>query len=709
LTLTTVLALLLVAAPAWALVAAPSWRLLDAVGEPVRGATVRVVGGGASAVTNASGLFHLDPEPATPFALEVFGAHGALLGRARVESRLNRVLLLQLSEIEHVTVRGSPLPATSPSPAAAATRVSRETLQADRPILLSDAVEEVPGASNAGGGHTGVPSLRGMARGRTLLLVDDSRVTAERRAGASGGFLDPAALDSVEIVRGPGSLAYGPDGLGGVIHVRTPEPRPGDSGGRAVATFASADESAGILVEQNVPVGRGALLVQAHARRFDDYESPDGTVANSGARDRGILLRGLLPAGSARLSLGLQSDRAFDVGRAVRPGLAERTFYPEERSDRLTLSADLPRFAGSDVVEVRAFIGRYRLVTARETLSAGAARVETADVDAKDASLRLVGSRRLSGATLRFGIDGHSRFDLEAPDSISDARRVGGGVFLEGEQSFATDRIHAVLGLRGDVVESVNRGGFFGDRETSRSALSGLVALTLSPAPASAASATIQYVRGFREPTLSDRFFRGVSGRGFVVGNPDLRAERSDQVDLALRAALSERVRVAVYGYVYRIRDLVERYREGADFRFRNRGEQEVLGAELEAEWSPSDGLDLSAALSWARGRILDDDSFAADVPAPAAVLTARHSVSDRVWWRLKARLVARDDEAGPTEIETPSFAVFDVSAGFALAKSLEAVLLGSNLTDERYPLSPDEDAPPAPGRGFGIALHARW
>ncbi len=697
----TVLALLLVAAPAY--------RLVDTLGEPVRGATVRVVGGGATAVTNESGRFHLDPEPEPPFALDVFGVHGGLLGHVRVESRLNRVLLLHLAKTEHVTVRGAPLPATSPSPAAATTKLSRETLEAERPVLLSDAVEEVPGASNAGGGHTGVPSLRGMARGRTLVLVDDARVTAERRAGASGGFLDPAALESIEIVRGPGSLAYGPDGLGGVIHVRTPEPRPDASSGRAVATFASADESAGILLEQNVPVGRGAVLVQAHGRRFDDYESPDGEVANSAARDRGILVRGLLPAGSARLSLGVQLDRAFDVGRAVRDGLSERTFYPEERSDRLTLAADVPGFAGSDVVEVRAFVGRYRLITAREAVSDGLRRVEKAEVDAKDASLRLVGSRRLPGATLRFGIDGHSRFGLEAPDSITDARRVGGGVFVEGERSFASDRIHAVAGLRGDVVESVNRGGFFGDHRTSREALSGLFALTLRPAPDSAASATLQYVRGFREPTLSDRFFRGVSGRGFVVGNPDLRAERSDQVDLALRAAPSERVRVALYGYLYRIRDLVERFRDGADFRFRNRGEQVVSGAELEAEWSPTDGLDLSAGLSWARGRVLDDASFAADVPAAAAVLTVRHAPSERLWWRAKARLIARDEEAGPTEVETPSFAVFDVSAGVAVATGLEAVLLGSNLTNERYPLSPDEEAPPAPGRGVALSLQARW
>jgi outer membrane receptor protein involved in Fe transport len=39
----------------------------------------------------------------------------------------------------------------------------------------------------------------------------------------------------------------------------------------------------------------------------------------------------------------------------------------------------------------------------------------------------------------------------------------------------------------------------------------------------------------------------------------------------------------------------------------------------------------------------------------------------------------------------------------------LEVVLSGSNLLDERYSLSPDADAPPAPGRGVGLSLQARW
>lgn len=711
--------------PLFLAVVSATFRLVDATGEPVRGATVRVVGAAASAVTDDLGRFRLDPEPSPPFDLLVLGSHGAVLGHARVESTRSRVLRLQLVESEHVTVRGAPLPATSPSPAAAATEVSRETIETDRPVLLADVVQEVPGGSNAAGGHTGVPSLRGMARGRTLLLLDDARVTAERRAGPSAGFLDPSTVDSIEIVRGPGSLAYGPDGLGGVIHLRTPEPRPGESFGRAQATFATADQSAGFLVEQNVPLGRAAVLVQAHARRLDDYESPDGLVPDSAARDGGVLLRGVFSAGTARLGLGFRSDRALDVGRPVRSGLAERTFYPEEISDRVTFSADLPDFAGADAVEVRGFVGRYRLVTAREPPTTAGRTIEEAEVDANDASLRATATKQLSFGAVRFGVDGHARFGLEATAvrrsigpsggllsreteaSIDDAKRVGGGVFVEGERSFAADRVHVVLGLRGDAVESRNRGGYFGDQAASHGALSALAALTVRPVAAS--SATLQYVRGFREPTLSDRYFRGVSGRGFVVGNPGLRPEESNQFDLALRAAVTERFRVAAYGYVYRIRDVIERFRAGADFNFRNRGEQEVRGAELEGEWSPADGVDLALGLTWARGRVLDDDSFAADVPARSAVLTARHALSEDLWWRLRARLVARDDEPGPTEVETPAHEVVDLSAGYAFGKGFEVVLSGSNLFDERYPLSHDADAPPAPGRSLGVSLQARW
>ncbi|HEX9690030.1 MAG TPA: carboxypeptidase-like regulatory domain-containing protein [Thermoanaerobaculia bacterium] len=68
-----------------------SYRLVDSTGEPVRGATVRVVGGVSSAVTDDEGRFRLDPELPPPFELAVFSAHGAVLAAsARSGQNLKR-------------------------------------------------------------------------------------------------------------------------------------------------------------------------------------------------------------------------------------------------------------------------------------------------------------------------------------------------------------------------------------------------------------------------------------------------------------------------------------------------------------------------------------------------------------------------------------------------------------------------------------------
>ena len=63
---------------------------------------------------------------------------------------------------------------------------------------------------------------------------------------------------------------------------------------------------------------------------------------------------------------------------------------------------------------------------------------------------------------------------------------------------------------------------------------------------------------GLRFPSLSERFFTGVTGRGFVAGNPALDPERSLNADLGLRW-YGDRLFLA--GYVFRneIDDYIER------------------------------------------------------------------------------------------------------------------------------------------------------
>lgn len=705
-----------------------SFRLLDAEGRPLADARVSVLGRTGSVRTGAGGAFRLDPMPAVPFELAVSDRRGAWLGLARVEALSPGPVDVKLPAptAAEVLVRAGAAPSSPAPPAAAANVVSRVELDEKRPRRLADAFEEIPGAGRQEEGASAVPSLRGLSRGRTLVLLDDARVTAERRAGPSASFLDPFSLEGLEVVRGPGSVAYGSDALGGVLHARTPSPSLDAFSARwELSGGVGGDRGASGGVEANVPVLGGALLVQAHQRWTGDYESPEGAVDTSAARDRGFLVRVLVPAGGTRLFAGVQVDEGRDVGKPASDSRVTRASYPKESSSRFTLGADVGDVLGFSSLELRAFAGRYRLVTDRDRLPTAERprRLARADVDAHDASFRASGARPFGSGVLRAGLDVSSRFGLEATNTfvdfdaagrpaasereagVEDARRIDGGLYVETEHAFLEGRLAGAAGLRGDLVSTRNRGGYFGDRSRSEASPSGFLALTAAVRPGLAV--TLQWARGFREPTLSDRYFRGVSGRGFVVGNPDLDPETSSQWDLSARLTAGA-VRLAAFAYLYRLTDLIERFQEGPDFRFRNRGSAEIRGAEVEADVTLRPGLVARVTATTARGRARDDGSPTADVPAESVSLSLDHAVGGRFWWRARWQVTARRDDPGPAEVATPGHAVLDASAGYRVGKGLEVRVVLRNLLDRAYPGSPDPVAALAPGRSATLVVGGR-
>jgi iron complex outermembrane receptor protein len=718
--------------PALSFGAAPStlpFTLTDPEGTPVAGVSVSLVGRTGSVLTRGDGTFHLDPEPAPPFQLIVLGEGGAVIGTVHVltlDGPEARHLTLLPINVERVEVFSGIAPATIAPPAAAATLMSREETERLRPTRLVEALQDIPGARNAGSGQTAVPTLRGMARGRTLLLLDDGRVKTERRAGASATYLDPFSIENLEVVRGPASVAYGSDALGGIVHARTPSPNSESSSGRfELSAGTGLDYGAG-GVEANIPVGSGAILAQYHQRSFSDYESPQGTVENSSARDSGGLLRGLIPAGESRLTLGLQVDRGRDIARPASDTDTARTIYPEEDSDRFTLALDLPGRGGFSSFEVAGLVGRYRLVTERSTLdlASGDRASGTSDVEANDASLRFVATRPVTEGVLRAGLDVVSRFDLNAintqtdlpsggqavtteEETIEKASGIDTGLFVEGERNLGSGKRWAVsAGLRGDAISTRNSGGFFGDHSTSDEALSGYAGLTWRRGEAF--STTLQVARGYRDPLLSDRYFYGVTGRGTITGNPDLDPETTRQIDLAVRGRAG-RTQMAFFGYRYRIRDLIERFEVAPDeFAFRNRGEQEIVGLEFEIDVRISDRLSLRGFADAARGEILDDGSYPDDVPAASVGIDLLQRI-DGWWWQLRSRAFARDERPGPTEQVTPGYVVFDATIGVKLSEPLELRLNLGNLADKEFLASADARAPLAPGRSVALTLAGRF
>ena len=113
---------------------------------------------------------------------------------------------------------------------------------------LSDALAAVPGVAldGIGLGNRGI-RIRGMDTDHTLVLVDGARISTSASAVAHSdyehGWIPAAAIDRVEVVRGPMSSLYGSEALGGVVNVITR--RPGGSWEGAVSANATTPDDGG--------------------------------------------------------------------------------------------------------------------------------------------------------------------------------------------------------------------------------------------------------------------------------------------------------------------------------------------------------------------------------------------------------------------------------------------------------------------------------
>lgn len=114
--------------------------------------------------------------------------------------------------------------------------IAGEAIAQAQLLTTADALEQLGGVyvqrSQFGGGS---PVLRGFEANRVLLVVDGVRMNnAIYRSGhlQNAITVDPLALDRIEVLYGPGAIAYGSDAIGGVVHFRTREPRLGEADAR---------------------------------------------------------------------------------------------------------------------------------------------------------------------------------------------------------------------------------------------------------------------------------------------------------------------------------------------------------------------------------------------------------------------------------------------------------------------------------------------
>jgi iron complex outermembrane receptor protein len=678
-------------------------------------------------VAGVDGSFAINPVADLPFTLVIARSDGVAIRPVTISSLPESGQLVVTVEPagKTVTVVSDVIPDLEVPPAVASTILGRADIGQRQPQSLSDALENIPGSGRTGEGRSTVPGLRGLPKHRTLILLDDGRVTAERRAGPSATFLNPDSLDEIEVIRGPGCVAYGSDAFGGVIRARSRMPDlAAETQVRYSLMAGTGADDRGAGAEVMTSLLGGGFLIGADLRDLGNYDSPNGEVLSSAAQERSFRLAYQTVIGNGVLHAGWRTDQARDVGKPSPDSHLKRVYYPQEDSHRFNLGYERPGPGEWHRVAFSLAWDSYRLLLEKDRLAtAGDPRkIDRSDVDANDYELRIEAERPLGRLRMVVGANAYGRFNLNANNqtldydlaglqtttttdvAIEKARRDDLGLFIGLSRDMK--RWNLAAGLRGDRVTSRNRGGYFGNDSTSSSDLSGFLAVSFELT--SDLGLTAQVARGFRDALLSDRYYRGHSGRGFVTGNPGLEPETSLQYDLSLRYDASHRLRLAAYGFLYNIDNLIERFKEDDSYFFRNRGEAEVSGIEVEASLALTETLELQLGVHYLHGEVSDDGTPTDDVPAPGLLLVLRGEPSGRWWWMARGAVYARDDRPGPTELEVPSYTVLDAGVGYHLSDALQLQLSGRNLLDRSYPGSADEDAVLAPGRSFQLILRGR-
>lgn len=198
--------------------------------------------------------------------------------------------------------------------------IDRQTLQNSTSVSIADDLQDIPGVEvtdNALAGRKQI-RIRGEASSRVLILID-GQVVSYQRAGQNYGaglLIDESALERIEVVKGPYSVLYGSQAIGGVVNFITKKGGDKPLGGSIKAVYNSAtagwEESAAAWGS----IGNFDYRINGSYSDQGDRDTPDGRFPTP------ISVITARACGLATISIAIKSDSPSIVTNCLlKPGL----------------------------------------------------------------------------------------------------------------------------------------------------------------------------------------------------------------------------------------------------------------------------------------------------------------------------------------------------------------------------------------------------
>ena len=607
---------------------------------------------------------------------------------------------------------------------------------------LGETLNNEPGVSSTWfGPGASRPVIRGLGEDRVRMLqngtsvIDVSNVSPDHAVAT-----DPLSIRAVEVVRGPATLLYGPNTIGGVVNVIDDRiPQEGFTGTYPTGKFKTRAGSVDDLFSQAGVVTWGAGPIVFHLDGFnsdtDDLEipgyarsealrkanpvtpEPRDTLPNSATESKGAGLGGshVWDRGYLGFSYsGMDSNYGTVAEPDVTIGLHQRRWdmrgavyapqpWIKEINYKLGYSDyDHTEFEGSEVGTrflIKGYDGRIELLHEKTGLFEGAFGFESQGSDfsalGEEAFLPPVETNVNSAFVFEeipldpFRLQFGARYDYQTNDSVSNAA-FGPGICRE-FNAFST--------------------------------AAGIVYI---PVEDYAIALSFAYTQ--RPPTYVELFADGphVATGTFEVGDPDLGTEDSLSVDLSLRKK-SGRVTGSISGFYYRFDDFISLQPTGQldpvdslpvyDYRpigatFYG-GEIETTFHLLEAVVTGDQRLDLILGADYVHAEDRSTGEPAPRIP-PFRTRAALEYEQGPFDARLEGLYAASQDRHADYELPTDGYFLVNASISYDLQLGGVATtiyLKGSNLTNEeaRQSTSFLKDIAPMPGRGVVLGLRAEF
>jgi hemoglobin/transferrin/lactoferrin receptor protein len=477
---------------------------------------------------------------------------------------------------------------------------TRKELSEQRPTVLGDALYLMPGTDNAKDSPWEQrPVLRGLGGQRVLVLMDGFPVNSARGNGPHPSLLDETQVERIEVVRGPSSVAYGSDALGGVINIITRQASTATTGSsmRGAATIggSSVDKQGNADIQLMPQIGRLSAFISAGGRNAQDFKTPDnGTIENSSFKAYNAIANVRFAMSSSNaLTAGWQLYRAKDIGipglDVTVPGFEQTFNFPYYNRNAVYVGSEHTNRETSWLAntstklywqsEDRNFYSH--MAFDNSFLGPGAPGPGTF-VDNTDRYFKLdtyglqihAASRKFENYRLNFGVDAArditdgTNVDHVADNdpsgapypgfsSVSDSRSLPYGKFdnLAGyvqSELYLAPQWTLSLGARYTHYHYRTEFGVASPAQPSPPAPPpGAPEVDFQPMSvdngALAGSAGLVYAlkqdlhltaniaNGYRQPNAQDLFFNGPASVGIVLGNSALKPEKSISSDLGLR------------------------------------------------------------------------------------------------------------------------------------------------------------------------------